>query len=117
VTPEVARFATWVAEAGFTVFVPDLFGVAGRPKTAPYLAGQLARACVSREFALLAADRSSPVTDWLTARLPAASNTMTRSPGISKKVILRKVLTWSTPALVRESDRNTRPSSTWHPTQ
>ena len=68
-------------------------------------------------LALVTRSRSRPVTDWLTARLPAESNTMTRSPGISKKVIFRKVLTWSTPALVRESDRNTRPSSTWTPTQ
>ena len=37
--------------------------------------------------------------------------------GNSKTDILRAVLMWSTPALVRVSDRNTSPSSTLIPTQ
>ena len=75
------------------------------------------RGISSLDLALLTRSRNRPVTAWLVARLPADSNTRTRSPGISKKVIFRNVLTWSTPALVRESDRNTRPSSTWTPMQ
>jgi len=34
ISAEVARFARRVAEAGFTVFMPHLFGVAGAKTTA-----------------------------------------------------------------------------------
>ena len=44
-------------------------------------------------------------------RLPALCSTRTRSPGFWNTVVLRKVLIWSTPALVRESDRKTIPVS------
>jgi len=67
ITPEVARFARWVADDGFTVFMPHLFGTPGKPFSTPYVLAQLARACVSREFAVLARRGSSPVTDWLRA--------------------------------------------------
>jgi dienelactone hydrolase len=67
ITPQVARFARFVRDAGFTVFLPDLFGDAGRPMSMLYLAKSVARACVSREFHALAANRSSPVTRWLRA--------------------------------------------------
>ena len=49
-------------------------------------------------------------TDCVIDRLPADSITMKRSPGRSYTSILRKVLIESTPALVRESDRNTMPA-------
>jgi dienelactone hydrolase len=65
--PHVARFARWVREAGFTVFMPNLFGRPGRPVTLPYGLGVMARACISREFRAFAANRSSPVIDWLRA--------------------------------------------------
>lgn len=67
ITPEVARFAGWVVEAGFHVVLPSLFGVPGKPKSAGYIAGAFARACISREFHVLAAERSSPITNWLRA--------------------------------------------------
>jgi dienelactone hydrolase len=67
ITPPVAAFARRVADAGFTVVMPLLFGTPGKPVSAPYAVGQLARACVSREFAVLASRRSSPITDWLRA--------------------------------------------------
>ncbi len=54
---------------------------------------------------------------WEIDRLPAVIRTIMRSPGFSKTLILRKVPTWSTPALVRESDRKTRPSLRRMPTQ
>jgi hypothetical protein len=56
-------------------------------------------------------------TDCEMLRLPADSSTMKRSPGFSYTIILRKVLMWSTPALVRESDRNTSPALSLMPTQ
>lgn len=67
ITPEVQRFAERIADAGFTVFVPHLFGMPGKPLTAPYALGQMARACISREFLVLASRRSSPICDWLRA--------------------------------------------------
>lgn len=66
-TPAVLRFAEKVVDAGFTVFLPWLFGTPLRPVSARYLASSFAHACVSREFSVLAADASSPITDWLRA--------------------------------------------------
>jgi dienelactone hydrolase len=65
ITPEVHGFAERVADAGFTVFMPDLFGTPGREFSLPYVAGQMARACISREFSVLARNASSPIVDWL----------------------------------------------------
>lgn len=67
ITPEVAVFSRRVADAGFTVFMPHLFGTPGKPLSVPYVLGQMARACVSREFSVLARNRSSPITEWLRA--------------------------------------------------
>ena len=67
ITPPVARFANRVADAGFTVLLPHMFGDVGRPTTRPYALSQIARACISREFSVLAARASSPITDWLRA--------------------------------------------------
>lgn len=65
ITPPVAEFARRVADDGFTVFLPHLFGTPGRPLSVGYALGQMARACVSREFHVLARNASSPITDWL----------------------------------------------------
>lgn len=67
ITPEVAGFARRVADAGFSVYLPDLFGTPGKPFSLPYVAGQMVRACIGREFAVLAAHEASPVTEWLRA--------------------------------------------------
>ncbi len=67
ITPTVAAFAERVVDAGFTVLLPHLFGEVGRPKTQGYALGQIARACVSREFHVLASRGSSPAIDWLRA--------------------------------------------------
>jgi dienelactone hydrolase len=63
----VARFARFVRDAGFTVFMPHLFGTDGRPPTIGYGVRTIARACISAEFRAFAADRSSPIVDWLRA--------------------------------------------------
>lgn len=67
ITPPVAAFATRVADEGFTVFLPRLFGTPNKPLSPGYALGQIARACVSREFSVLAARGSSPITHWLRA--------------------------------------------------
>lgn len=67
ITPEVARFARRVADEGFTVMMPHLFGTPGKAYGDGYAAGQILRACVAREFHVLAAGHASPITDWLRA--------------------------------------------------
>lgn len=65
--PLVARFARRVRDAGFTVWMPHLFGEPGRPLSTGYMVGSIVRACISREFRAFSANASSPVTDWLRA--------------------------------------------------
>jgi len=67
ITPQVAAFATRVADAGFTVYMPLLLGTPMRRVSGGYIANSLFRACISREFRVLAANQSSPVIDWLRA--------------------------------------------------
>ncbi|MEX2207823.1 MAG: dienelactone hydrolase family protein [Myxococcota bacterium] len=67
ITPEVARFANRVADAGFTVYAPHMFGTPGMPETIGYALSSMLHCCVSREFKVLAANESSPITDWLRA--------------------------------------------------
>lgn len=71
ITPPVADFARRVADEGFAVALPVLFGTPGRPLSMGYVASSLVRACVSREFHVLATGRSSPITDWLRAEARA----------------------------------------------
>ncbi len=67
ISAEVARFARKVVDAGFTVFMPRLFGPVGVDTTEFNRTAQLAKLCISREFHVLAENRSSPVVDWLRA--------------------------------------------------
>lgn len=67
ITPYLARFARWVRDAGFTVFMPSLFGVDGAMPDAQESVGVFRRACVSVEFRAFAANEASPVTQWLRA--------------------------------------------------
>ncbi|MFO0650372.1 MAG: dienelactone hydrolase family protein [Polyangiales bacterium] len=65
ISPDVARFARWVRDAGFTVYMPSLFGRDGAYPEAEAGLAVLKRACVSAEFRALAANESSPITRWL----------------------------------------------------
>jgi dienelactone hydrolase len=67
ITPEVAAFGRRVADEGFTAVLPHLFGTPGKSLSATYALGQMARACISREFLVLAQRGSSPITNWLRA--------------------------------------------------
>jgi dienelactone hydrolase len=67
ISPHVARFARWVRDAGFTVYMPSLFGRDGALPSAEEGVAVVQRACVSAEFRALAANQSSPVTQWLMA--------------------------------------------------
>ncbi|MET9490470.1 dienelactone hydrolase family protein [Nocardia sp. NPDC006630] len=65
ISPHVARFSRWVRDAGFTVYMPSLFGRDGVVATADEGAAVFRKACVSAEFRAFAAAESSPVTSWL----------------------------------------------------
>ena len=67
VSPHVARFARWVRDAGFTVYMPSLFGHDGAVGTAEEGGKVLQRACMSAEFHAFAGRGASPVTSWLRA--------------------------------------------------
>ena len=67
ISPYVARFARWVRDAGLTVYMPSLFGRDGVMPGVPGTMLTLARTCISREFRAFAANKSSPVTQWLRA--------------------------------------------------
>ena len=62
---QVIRFARKVVDAGFTVFMPHLFGIFGTGTNEANRLRELAKLCVSREWHVLAENRSSPIADWL----------------------------------------------------
>jgi dienelactone hydrolase len=67
ISPHVARFARWVRDAGFTVYMPSLFGRDGAVADAEEGKAVFQHACVSAEFRAFAGNRSSLVTQWLRA--------------------------------------------------
>ncbi len=79
--PAVGRFARWVRDAGFTVWMPHLFGVDGKPVTSLYTTVSIVRGCISREFRAFAANASSPITDWL-RRLAAHAHPLCGGRGV-----------------------------------
>jgi len=81
ITPAVQRFAERVVADGFSVAMPSLFGVPGQPLGPLNMARELGRACVAREFAVLASRRSSPIVVWLRA-LCRELHTRAGGPGV-----------------------------------
>ena len=65
ISPQVARFSRWVRDAGFTVYMPSLFGRDGAVPQVEEGVAVFRRACASAEFRAFAADEASPVTQWL----------------------------------------------------
>ncbi|WP_433515416.1 dienelactone hydrolase family protein [Nonomuraea sp. CA-143628] len=65
ISPDVLRLARWLRDAGFTVYVPSLFGIDGAYPTVEGGTEVLRRACVSAEFRAFAGGGTSPVTAWL----------------------------------------------------
>jgi dienelactone hydrolase len=78
--PGVVEFARRLVNAGFTVYLPSLFGRPGEEPTTGAIVRSILRICVSREFAVLA-DRTSPVTSWLRA-LAAHAHAECGGPGV-----------------------------------
>ncbi len=65
ISPHLARFARWVRDAGFTVWMPSLFGRDGALPDADEAIATFKRTCVSAEFRRLAGGQASPITQWL----------------------------------------------------
>ncbi|MEQ1864307.1 MAG: dienelactone hydrolase family protein [Micropepsaceae bacterium] len=81
ISPHVARFARWVRDAGFTVYMPSLFGRDGVVASAEEGAAVFRKACVSAEFRAFAGGGSSPVTTWLRA-LARLAHAQCGGPGV-----------------------------------
>jgi dienelactone hydrolase len=65
--PAVIEFAERLVEAGYRVYLPELVGQAGKEFSNAYVLQSMARACIAREFHVLASRGSSPITSWLRA--------------------------------------------------
>jgi dienelactone hydrolase len=81
ISPHVARFSRWLRAAGFTVYMPSLFGRDGAYPEAEAGLSVIKRACVSAEFRAFARDAASPVTRWLRA-LAALAHAQCGGPGV-----------------------------------
>src|ERR1700682_3662734 len=81
ISPHVARFSRWVRDAGFTVYMPSLFGRDGAVPNVEEGTVTFQRACVSAEFRAFAANESSPVTQWLRL-LARLAHGECRGPGV-----------------------------------
>ena len=67
ITPNVAGFGRTVAAAGLTAVLPHLFGEDGKNPTTGYALSSVAKACVAKEFTVLATGQTSPIITWLRA--------------------------------------------------
>ena len=66
-TSTLARFCRWVRDAGFRVYAPILFGEPDASNPEQPSNTRIVSLCISREFTMLRANKSSPVTEWLRA--------------------------------------------------
>ena len=98
ISPHVLRFARWVRDAGFTVWLPSLFGQDGAIPGAEEGAAVFRRACVSAEFRALGGGASSPV---IFAGRSTATGTTLMAAGYSDE-----------PAVTVPSDETTKTRST-----
>jgi dienelactone hydrolase len=78
--PGIISFAQRLLAAGYTVYLPSLFGRPGQPASTGAVLRSILRVCVTREFAILA-DRTSPVVTWLRA-LAATAHRECGGPGV-----------------------------------
>jgi len=65
ISPHLARFARWVRDAGFTVWMPSLFGRDGALPDVEESIATFKRTCVSAEFRALGAGQPTPIALWL----------------------------------------------------
>ena len=65
ISPHLARFARWVRDAGFTAWMPSLFGRDGALPGVEEAVATFRRTCVAAEFRALSAGQPTPVALWL----------------------------------------------------
>jgi dienelactone hydrolase len=78
----VLSLASVIADAGFTVYVPWLFGDVNHPVNLPYSVRSGVAACISREFGMFARDSTAPVARWLRAMADEASRECQKGKGV-----------------------------------
>jgi dienelactone hydrolase len=78
--PGVIAFGQRLVDAGYTVYLPSLFGTPNAPVSGGAILRSIGRACVAREFLVLA-DRTSPAAHWLRA-LAAKAHVECGGPGV-----------------------------------
>ena len=81
VTPDVADFGRRLVAAGFSVWIPSLFGTPGKAMTNGYAMVTFAKACVNRTFLAFARGRRAPIVDWL-RNLGEVAHRYSGGPGI-----------------------------------
>jgi dienelactone hydrolase len=81
ISPKVAAFARRLADEGFTAVLPSMFGTPGRQPSLGYALRSMGPACVAKEFAALATDKTAPVALWLRA-LAKNVHTECGGPGV-----------------------------------
>ena len=79
--PAVIEFAERLVEAGYRVYLPELLGETEREFSNSYMLKSMARACIAKEFHVLASRGSSPITKWLRA-LARKAHAECGGPGI-----------------------------------
>lgn len=79
--PAVIEFAERLVKAGYRVYLPELFGETEREFSNGYMLKSMARACIAKEFHVLASRGSSPITSWLRA-LARKAHAECGGPGI-----------------------------------
>lgn len=65
--PAVIDFAERLLSEGYCVYMPSLLGEPGKDFSIPYVLGSIGKACISREFQVLARKQASPITNALRA--------------------------------------------------
>jgi dienelactone hydrolase len=65
ITAAVLEFSEELVARGFTVVMPSLFGRPGAEATVLESVRSIATVCVSREFTMIARERTTPVAVWL----------------------------------------------------
>ena len=78
--PGVIDFARRLIAAGYSVYLPSLYGRPAAPAKGREIARSILQVCVAREFTKLA-DRTSPVVGWLRA-LAASAHRECGGPGV-----------------------------------
>jgi dienelactone hydrolase len=79
--PGVLALGNHLVDNGFTVAMPSLFGVPGKPITVGYTMPTIAKACIAKEFAAFATNKERPVALYLRA-LARDLNARTPGPGV-----------------------------------